>query len=291
MDNVRISVLTPTYNRGSMLKILWESLKKQSYQNFEWIIVSDGSNDNTDEIVVDMKEKSEFEIKYIRKENGGKPSAHNAGICIAESDITVICDDDDYFTDDALECIASIWQKVEDETIGGMIGYRGRDASTTLGNKKFSQDFVDANINDIFREGVFDTTQIYRTNILKNNLFPVTDGEKFIPEIWLWKKIDKEYKLRIVHQILEICEYLEDGLTKSKSQTMWNNPMGYSYYFQQKYDELDGWERIKYYGVYRGLRMAAHSSLDENVNLLESVLSLPVAFYIYWKQKYFMRKR
>ena len=226
MEEVKISVLTPTYNRAKYLIKLYESLCTQNYSNFEWIVVDDGSIDDTSQIVNKMIESSNFEIKYIFKENGGKPSAHNMGVRYAESDLVLICDDDDYLVNDALNIINRMWKEYINEEIGGMIAYRGTDSCTPL--NQFTSDEVIGNIQSLFKNGLFDTTQIYRTSILKNFLFPITENEKFVPEVWLWNKIDKYYQLIIIDKVIEICEYLPDGLTKTGSQNIWNNPVGYS---------------------------------------------------------------
>lgn len=275
----KVSVLTPTYNRAPYLKVLYDSLCVQSFKDFEWVIVSDGSKDNTEEVVQGFVSEQKIDIKFIKKENGGKPSAHNAGALAANSELTVICDDDDYMLPDSLKIIVDYWK--DDRQIGGMIGYMGETKQKTLKGKKFPKLMGEYNdLEEIFREEIFDTVQIYKTSILRNTLFPIEPDEKFIPDIWCWREINRNYKLIVIPEILEIARYLPNGLTLSKQQTMWNNPIGYSYYFRQKSEFSKGWKKIKYFGVYQGLRWTKRYPVQYDQSLIR-VLSIPVSIYVF----------
>lgn len=283
--NVKISVLTPTYNRAKLLQRLYESLTIQKYSNFEWIVVDDGSIDETQQVVEELKKQAAFPIKYVKQKNHGKPSAHNAGVGLAESDLTVICDDDDYLTPCALQIIADSWTRNQSSEIGGMIAYKGESESTTLRGKEFHVKVQTTHLDEIFSEGIFDTTQIYRTELLKKNLFPLTEGEKFVLEIWLWKKLDRKYTLFVLPEILEVCEYLDTGLTKNGSQNLWNNPTGYAYYFFQEYELSNGWKKVKNYGVYTGLLKFSKKIQIEKAPLWVSVLSWPITLAVIGKAR------
>lgn len=276
-NKYKFTILTPTYNRGKLLYRLYDSLNNQGFVNFEWIIVDDGSTDNTEKIVEDIKNRSTFDIVYVKKENGGKPSAHNEGVKVANSELTIICDDDDFFVSDALFKINCVWEQYKNENIGGVIAHRGLNE-----NKIIGRDFPNvtyAGIEEIFHNEYFDTVQIYRTDLLKNNLFPITDGEKFIPEIWLWKELDRLCNLIVLNEIIEICVYRDDGLTKTNSQNMWNNPIGYSYYFKQRYEECSGVDKVKYYAAYAGLRKYKGYSY-EKASIYIDLLSRPIQWGI-----------
>lgn len=282
---MKITVLTPTHNRAKLLMKLYDSIKNQNYKDLEWVIVDDGSIDNTKQIVDEMINRIELDIKYIYKENGGKPSAHNEGIKHSDSDLTIICDDDDYLSENAMQYIIKYWNKYSNNKIGGMIGFRGINDKTPLANSKFPNKCT-GKLCDIFKNNnFFDTTQIYKTEILKQNLFPVTKKEKFVPEVWLWKQLDKQYDLIFIPHVLEICKYRDDGLTKTGGQNMWNNPMGYSYYFEQAYEESKGISRVKYYGVYKALR-CINKQKYINESILIKVCSFPIYCYVYLKYKW-----
>lgn len=287
--NYKISILTPTHNRAALLQRLYESIKSQNYKNFEWIIVNDGSHDNTDDIVGKFIREGIIEVKYYKKPNGGKASAHNVAVGMAQSDLCVICDDDDYLTKNALGIINEYWNKYQSNLVGGMIAYRGEKENITIRKKKFATNKVVGSLQEALGNEIFDTTQIYRTKILKENLFPITDGEKFFPEIWLWKKIDKEYELIIIPEILEICEYQEDGLTKSRKETVWNNPISYSHYFFQEYELSKGIKKIKNYGIYRGLVNISKRCRLKKAPFFISLLAIPVTVAVQVKAKIILR--
>ena len=282
MDQVKISVLTPSYNRADKLKVLYQSLCNQNYINFEWIIIADGSTDETDAVVKGFIEEKKLQIKYKWKKNGGKPSAHNEGVLLADSELIVICDDDDYFTNGALSTINKYWAKYKKDEVGGLIAYKGggNDSSTTVGNKVFPSDKIYAHLDDIFvNNKYFDTVQIYRTAVLKNNLFPVIKNEKFVPEIYIWRKLDKNYCIIIVPEILEIVKYLDDGMTKSGRYNILNNPIGYSYYFNQKAELTYGLKKYVYHGIVRALvRLANRKMEDFSFVICKNPISLFTAF-------------
>lgn len=289
MKYYKLTILTPTYNRGELLKKLYQSLLIQTYKNFEWVIIDDGSTDDTEKIVSELKKEGYLPIKYKKKENGGKPSAHNEGVMLASSDLTVICDDDDYFIEGALSSIIETWESACKKGIIGMIGYRGTAGGEPLGGHIFP-DKQYAHIEEIFPfDQYFDTTQIYRTDILRSKLFPISFGEKFIPEVWLWKELDKMGKLVIIPKVLEVCVYREDGLTKTNSQTMWNNPKGFALYFKQRYEEARGFKRIKYYNIYKGLSVSTNSEYKNKK--IYSLMGFPFFFYVVCKACYLRRKK
>lgn len=105
-----ITVLTPTFNRGG-LQSLWDSLQKQTVKEFEWLVVDDGSTDGTKNLITQLQEKSDFPIRYIYKNNGGKHTALNVGIQTICSELIFIVDSDDCVTDDAVESILKIHKK------------------------------------------------------------------------------------------------------------------------------------------------------------------------------------
>lgn len=289
MKEYKLTILTPTYNRGVLLGRLYDSLRQQTYRKFEWIIINDGATDNTDEIVSNFMNEGIISIKYRKKINGGKPSAHNEGVMLADSDLTIICDDDDYFSKDALKIIVDTWKEFIQDNIIGLIGYRGDEDGTPLNECYFPKKRY-GYIQEIFPSGkYFDTTQIYRTDMLKRTLFPISPEEKFVPEVWLWNELNKYGKLIIIHKVLEICKYRDDGLTKTNAQTMWNNPKGYSFYFLQKYESSKGIKKVKYYNVYKGLRISTKSEYKRDTPC--SLLGFPVFMYVFARRFNRWRKR
>lgn len=112
---MKLTILTPTYNRGGELSQLYDSLKNQTCKDFEWVIVDDGSKDNTHEVVKAWLSDSDFPIRYFFKENGGKHTALNYAVKIIESELTFIVDSDDTLTADAVETVLRYHRRYEDE--------------------------------------------------------------------------------------------------------------------------------------------------------------------------------
>lgn len=122
----KITVFTPTYNRGNLLRCVYESLQKQTYKDFEWVIVDDGSTDETERIVTELKNEAKFPIIYKKKKNEGKHIAINEGCCLARGEWFFIVDSDDYLTDDALDAVNYYSNKIRDKSdFAGVVGLRG----------------------------------------------------------------------------------------------------------------------------------------------------------------------
>ncbi len=130
---MKLTILTPTYNRKAEVKKLWESLCHQTNKNFEWLVIDDGSTDGTKEYITQLPSKSDFSIRYIDKRNGGKHTALNVGIASIESELTFIVDSDDSITEDAVASILDIHQ-----------AYSGRD---DLCGYAFLRAFPDGSVN------------------------------------------------------------------------------------------------------------------------------------------------
>ena len=113
-----LTVCTPTYNRAHTLPRLYESLVRQTSQDFEWLVVDDGSTDNTRELVDGWVAEGRIRIRYVYKENGGKPSAHNLGVRMAAGELFFCVDSDDYLTDNAVEVIRNNSEKLTYKNVG-----------------------------------------------------------------------------------------------------------------------------------------------------------------------------
>ncbi|SKB40374.1 Glycosyl transferase family 2 [Acetoanaerobium noterae] len=220
-----LSILTPTYNRAYILPQLFESLKRQSKKGFEWIVVDDGSTDNTEEIVRKWKDSEiEFNINYIKQDNGGKHRAINKGINFAQYDFTYILDSDDYLTNNAVELIYKWIKEIDNaERYVGVSGCKGKYDGNQLiriGDFPDENKYVDSNnIDRIKNKLQGDKAEIYRTEILKKYPFPEFEGEKFLWEAVVWNKIASDgFLIRWFPEIICICDYLHDGLTNTDSE-------------------------------------------------------------------------
>lgn len=213
-----LSIVTPTYNRAYTLPRLYKSLLQQTNRNFEWIVVDDGSTDETEKIINDWILKSDIRIIYQKKENGGKHTALNYAHQFIKGKLTLIADSDDWLTDDAVESILNDWESYESrKEICGLCYLIGKDKKNSLGNYRFRSkvtvsDFIDIKVKDT---NSCDSCEVIRTSVLKEFPFPEYYGEKYIGESYLWYNTALKYKMVFINKIIYIAEYLPDGLSRS----------------------------------------------------------------------------
>lgn len=256
MSDYFCTVFTPTYNRADYLKRLYNSLINQTFKNFEWLIVDDGSTDNTREVVNGFIEEKRISINYYKTDNGGKHRAINYGLDKAQGKVFAIVDSDDYLELDALDkiksCVDSI-QLVRDRKYAGVAFNRGYDKNRIIGST-FDGEYIDVKNNERKMYNILgDKFEIYYTDIFKKYKFPVFEGEKFMSEIVVWTRIAKDgYYLRWYNEVLYIGEYLNGGLTDNNDALLRNNPKGYALRIveQVKYGNISFKEKMGYYSNY-----------------------------------------
>lgn len=228
-----LTIFTPTYNRANKLRQIYNSLKSQHSNEYEWLIVDDGSKDKTEQVVLDFLKFASFDIRYVKKENGGKHTAHNVAVDLAKGKYFMCLDSDDYMNEKAINGVLDTIHKCH---IGeGIIAYKC-DQMTHLLSDKFPQDIEISNSYSLESQyncrGEF--VFVYPTEILRKNKFPIFDGEKFLTESILYDKI--KCPMRLLPQVIEVCEYQTDGLSNNLNEIMKKNPAGYCLYFMQRID-------------------------------------------------------
>ncbi len=232
---MKVTVFTPAYNRAYRLPVLYESLKNQTSGDFEWIVINDGSTDNTDELFEKwVHEENSFPIIYKKDQNGGKHRAINKAVNMAGSDAFFIVDSDDYLLPDAIEKVILWFEGIADnEEFAGVSGLKGYKEDDPVGGYgSFDTEYVDCtNLQRHLYNLLDDKAEVYKTSILKKYPFPEFEGENFVPEPVVWDHIARDgYKIRWYNEIIYICEYLEDGLTASSNKKFMDNPKGFLTY-------------------------------------------------------------
>ena len=241
-----ITVFTPTYNRGNLLNRLYQSLCKQKNKDFEWVIVDDGSTDETSSVIKMIQDKhacENFPIHYYKKENGGKHTAVNMGVQKAHGDLFFIADSDDILPSEALQVVAEVWDATkEDLSIGGICGFDGDITDGEVIGTGFPKglqfaklcladnnhiSYIDGTTRQIrFDLGVDgDMKEVFRTSVLREFPFPEITGERFCPEVLVWNRIASKYKLRHINQIIYLVEYQQDGITAAITRSRMNSPI------------------------------------------------------------------
>ncbi len=251
-----VTVFTPTYNRAYRLEKLYQSLQAQTSKDFEWIVINDGSTDNTNELFDKwLSDKNDFAITYREVPNGGKHRAINKAVKLASGKAFFIVDSDDYLLPEAIEKVTEWFKQVEDlDEFAGISGLRGESTDNPIGGYgNFEGEYVDCtNLERHLYNLLDDKAEVYKTEILKKFPFPEFEGENFVPESLIWDSIARDgYKIRWFNEIIYICEYLADGLTASSDKKFMDNPKGFLSYLAMLETVHDPREvdvfRLRYY--------------------------------------------
>ena len=256
-----ITLFTPTYNRAYILDKLYQSLRAQCCADFEWLVIDDGSTDETETLFRQwMHESNRFVIRYLKVPNGGKQRAINRALELAQGEIFFIVDSDDVLMPHAIQFIRDKFATLPDDPkLIGLSGIKGRISDGKPYNEAIQIDpeigYVDA--TNIEREAYGlkeDMAEAFYTRKLKHYTFPVWENERFTPEAVVWDQIALDgYKLRWFDEVIYLCEYREDGLTRASWKLLKENPMGYAMLFNTQ---------LRY-----------QSSLKEQVNLTLQFIS------------------
>lgn len=243
MYKYRITLFTPTYNRAYIIENLYNSIKNQTFKDFEWLVVDDGSTDNTEELFKKWQdEDNDFLIRYYKTPNGGKHRAINRGLDLAEGEIFFTMDSDDTLTEEALEKVDLWFNEIKDiPYMAGIIANRGYTEYETI-NPPFKEDFLDKTMLDMYtyhENGEYvlngERAIVFYTDIHKKYRFPEYDGENFMTECVVYNRMANDgYKMRFYKDIIWVFEYLEDGLTKSGTSIFLKNPRGYGLSLKEK---------------------------------------------------------
>lgn len=232
---MKISVLTPTYNREKLLKKLYESLLKNANYGIqiEWLIMDDGSKDQTRTSIEKFKEENKIEIKYYYQENQGKMVAINKLVKQATGELMIECDSDDYFTDNAFQIIKEEYEKNKEEKgIYALCFLKYNTKGENIG-KKFNK--TRTTMFDLyFREGENgEKALVFISKIRKEYEHKIEHNEKFVTEARMYHKMDEKYKMICVNKHVMICEYQSEGYTKNIIKQFKENPYGYYEYFKE----------------------------------------------------------
>jgi len=242
---MKITVFTPTFNRAYIIENLYRSLQRQTLRDFEWLVVDDGSTDNTEEVFRKWQaEETSFPIRYYKKENGGKCRAINYGVDLAQGDLFFNVDSDDYLTDDALEKVAK-WEAglSHDKRFCGVVGNLGTSETETP-NTPWPQPFRDASLLERYAEYCEhpidgERAWVFYTDVQRKYKYPEFEGERFLTPCVTWNRMANDgYIIRVFDDIIWIYQYQADGLTMQGSMRFIKNPQGHGVFLREKAEFL-----------------------------------------------------
>ena len=289
---MKFTIFTPTFNRKELLEKLYKSLQKQTFKDFEWLIVDDGSDDGTKEKAEEFLSEKKLDIKYYFKENGGKQRAYNFATDKANGELFICLDSDDEYVENGLETILKYWEKYEKNSdIAGM-GYLSTYPDGEVIGSIFPEKEMISTQFDIYNKyGVKgDKGLMFRTEIIKKYKFPVFDDEKFITEAVVYNRICEKYRMVYVNEKIEIKEYQEDGLTAKYNNLLLRNPKGQALYHNEiNSQNLSFKQKILNNAVYYKFCRAAGYKFGkifkENKNKLFLIFALGIGEYMWQKEK------
>ncbi len=226
-----LTVFTPAYNRAYSIHLCYESLCRQTCKDFVWLVVDDGSTDETAELIKKWQQNDNgFEIKYIFKENGGMHTAHNTAYENIDTELNVCIDSDDYMTDTAVEKILALWKEKKDEKYAGIIALDCTQDGKIIGTE-LESDLKETTLSGFYkRGGRGDKKLIYRTDVMnKYPPYPVFKGEKYVSLAYKYSLADEEYTLLILNEPVCVVEYMLDGSSTNMFRQYLRNPKGFAF--------------------------------------------------------------
>lgn len=226
-----LTIFTPAYNRAHTIGRTYDSLCRQTCKDFEWLVVDDGSVDNTRELVEGWIHENKIHIRYIYQENQGMHGAHNTAYKNITTELNTCIDSDDYMPDDAVEKIVRFWTANGSDEYAGLVGLDVNIQGNIIGTE-FSKDIQDTTLMGFYENGgKGDKKLVYRTSIIKSvPEYPIFKGEKYVGLAYKYMLIDQQYKLLVMNEPLVIVDYQLDGSSYSMYKQYWKNPKGFAFF-------------------------------------------------------------
>ncbi|RYG49480.1 MAG: glycosyltransferase family 2 protein [Chitinophagaceae bacterium] len=286
-----ITVFTPTYNRAHCLPILFDSLMRQTSDDFEWLVIDDGSIDETRSLVENWITRAPFKITYVYKQNGGMHTGHNTAYSLITTELNVCIDSDDYLPDDGIEKMVTLWKRDGSSAYAGMIGLDLTVNGAVVGTQ-FPEGLKECTYSELAPRYnvVADKKLVYRTDVVKKyDPYPVFPDERFVP-LYFPVVIDRDYKILCYNEPFCIVDYQPDGSTINIFRSYFRNPKGFAHARKIEMIYNPFWKR-KFKSA---MHYVANAVMNRNVNFLSespkkvlTFLAIPggVALYIYLSRK------
>lgn len=285
-----LTIFTPAYNRAHTLGRTYESLLRQTCDDFEWLIVDDGSKDSTQELVERWMQEGKISIRYIYQENQGMHGAHNTAYRNIYTELNTCIDSDDYMPDDAVETIVNFWKTYGSDKHAGIIGLDCTENGNIIGTS-FPNEVKETTLSGFYANGgKGDKKIVYRTDIIKQYPeYPIFKGEKYVGLSYKYALIDQDYTLLVINKPLVIVEYQIDGSSMNIYKQYWNNPKGFIFLRKVEMVTTSNLMRkfkICIHYVSSSLIAKDNSFISKSPCKLLTVLAIPLGFLLYEYIKY-----
>ena len=284
-----LTVFTPAYNRAHTIGRTYESLCRQTCKDFEWLVVDDGSTDNTKELVEGWIKENKIPIRYIYQQNQGMHGAHNTAYANITTELNTCIDSDDFMPDDAVENIVGFWKDNGSDKYAGIIGLDQVESGEIIGTE-FPVDMVETTLQDFYLNGgKGDKKLVYRTDVItKYPPYPLFEGERYVGLAYKYMLIVQDYTLLTLNKALVTVEYQADGSSYNMFKQYWRNPKGFAFYRKA--------EMVTTKSLKRELMVCIHyvssSIISKNWNFIQespkkllTILAIPAGILLYYKIK------
>lgn len=281
-----LTVFTPTYNRAYCLHQCYESLVMQTCKDFIWMIIDDGSTDDTKNLVDKWKKDNLIDIEYIWQENQGMHGAHNTAYASIKTELNVCIDSDDYMPIDAVEKIISLWKTHGSKNVSGIIGLDANVEGKIIGSN-LPSNLKTATLFDLYyRHGVSgDKKLVYRTDLTKHFPYPVFENEKYVGLAYKYYKLDQRYEMLLLNEVLCCVEYLPDGSSLNMLQQYRKNPKGFAFYRKELMKLPFASKKFKYR---QAIHLVSSSLLSKDINFIKeapnkflTTLAVPIGVLLF----------
>lgn len=226
----KLTIFTPAYNRAYTLHLGYEALLRQTCQDFEWLIIDDGSTDKTRELVESWIAENKIPIRYHYQENQGMHGAHNTAYKLITTELNTCIDSDDYMPDDAVEKIVNFWKKYGSEKVAGIVGLDA-DFNGKLIGTRFDDNNLLIRLSRFYNQGgKGDKKLVYRTDIITQYPeYPIFKGEKYVSLGYKYELIEQDYPMLSLNEVLVNVEYRPDGSSMNMFRQYMKNPQGFAF--------------------------------------------------------------
>lgn len=266
-DTKTLTVFTPAYNRAYTIGRTYESLCRQTCKDFEWLVIDDGSTDNTRELVEGWIAENVIPIRYIYQANQGMHGAHNTAYRNISSELNICVDSDDWMPDDAVERIVDFWKENGSDEVAGIIGLDVYSDGTVIGDR-FPEWLKKTTLRGYYEDlgGNGDKKLVYRTSVICSYPeYPIFKGEKYVGLAYKYNLIDQDLPLLVTNDILTIVEYQSDGSTLGMWRQYWNNPRGFAFFRKFDMQQTHSWKRK----VFNNIHYVSHSIRSKNWKFIQ----------------------
>ena len=281
-----LTIFTPTYNRSEQLQRLFQSLVNQKEHDFEWLVIDDGSTDDTRQHLQMLREKALFPVHYVYQENGGKHRAYNRALELARGDWFLCVDSDDWLSENAL---GALCQHFNERSAKIIVSYKTDERGRLLSDRFPQGNGLTSLYALQFECGCHGEFSLaFRTDYARCFPFPVFQNERFLTEAVVYDRMAKDNIVSVLPEVITVCEYQPGGLTGSLNRLMRNNPAGFCLYFMQRIDLQRRLSlRVETAGKYHAFQLFSGKQrspyIGTHPGLVKVTVPLGVVFWIYYK--------